>query len=77
MQERYEEAIKETFAYLNKCIAEQKAKNYAHLGLLREEIIELQMRKRGFDVYCSFSPDHKIINVFPIQHNLPIHIWKE
>lgn len=77
MQERYEEAIKETFKYLDDCIAEQKAKNYAHLGLLREEIIERQMHKRGFDVYCSFSQDHKIINVFPTQYNLPIHIWRE
>lgn len=77
MQEKYEQAIKETFNYLNKCVAEQKAKNYPRLGLLKEEIIERQMKKRGFDVYCSYSKDHKIINVFPYQYNLPIHIWKE
>ena len=77
MQDKYEQAIKETFEYLNKCIVDQKARHYAHLGLLKEEIIEKQMKKRGFDVYCSYSKDHKIINVFPYQHNLPIHIWRE
>ena len=77
MQEKYEQAIKETFKYLDKCIANQRAKNYSHLGLLKEEIIERQMKKRGFDVYCSYSKDHRIINVFPYQHNLPIHIWRE
>ncbi len=77
MTDKYEQATKETFAYLDKCIAEQKAKNYAHLGLAREEIIERQMEKRGFNVYCSYSQDHRIINVFPVQYNLPIHIWRE
>ena len=77
MQENYEQAIKETFEYLNKCVADQKAKNYLHLGLFKEEIIERQMKKRGFDVYCSYSTDRKIINVFPCKHNLPIHIWRE
>ena len=77
MQEKYEQAIKETFEYLDKCIADQKAKNYAYLGLLKEEIIERQMKNRGFAVYCSYSQDHKIINVFPCESNLPIHIWRE
>lgn len=77
MQEEYEQAIKETFNYLDKCIAEQRAKNYSHLGLLKEEMIERQMKKRGFDVYCSYSQDHKIINVFPCKSNLPIHIWRD
>lgn len=77
MTEKYEQAIKETFEYLDKCISEQRAKNYAHLGLLKEEIIERQMKKRGFDVYCSYSQDRKIINVFPCKSNLPIHIWRK
>lgn len=77
MTEKYEQAIKETFEYLDKCIADQKAKNYSHLGLLKEGIIVRKMRKRGFDVYCSYSKDHKIINVFPCQCNLPIYIWRE
>lgn len=77
MIEKYEQAIKETFEYLDKCIANQKVKNYSHLGLAREEIIEHQMKRRGFDVYCSYSQDHKIINVFPYQRNLAIHIWRE
>ena len=77
MQNKYEQAIKETFEFLDKCIAERRAKNYAHLGLLKEEIIERQMKKRGFDVYCSYNKDRKIINVFPCESNLPIHIWRE
>jgi len=77
MTEKYEQAIKETFEYLNNYIEEQRAKNYTHLGLLKEEIIEYQMKKRGFDVYCSYSQDRKIINVFPCRYNLPIHIWRE
>ena len=76
-QEKYEQAIKATFAYLNECIAEQKAKHYSHLGLAREEIIERQMKKRGFDVYCSYNHDKSIICVYPIQYNLPIHLWRE
>lgn len=77
MQDKYEQAIKETFEYLNKCIAEQKAKNYTHLGLLKEEIIERQMKKRGFDVHINTSRDGKLIAVIPRTHNLPSHLWKE
>lgn len=77
MQDKYEQAIKETFDYLDKCIADQKAKNYAHLGLLKEEIIERQMKKRGFDVYINTSRDGKLIAVIPRIHNLPSHLWKE
>lgn len=77
MIEKYEQAIKETFDYLDKCIANQQAKHYSHLGLLKEEIIERQMKKQGFGVYCSYSQDHRMINVFPCQHNLPIHMWRE
>ena len=76
-QEKYEQAIKETFEYLNKCIADQKAKNYSHLGLLKEEIIERQMKKRGFDVKANYDALTGYIIVCPRQMNLSIHLWKE
>ena len=81
MQEKYEQAIKETFKYLEECLAEQPKKgtieNLLSLGVDKRYVIESQMKKRGFDVYCSYSQDHKIINVFPCKSNLPIHIWRE
>ena len=77
MIEKYEQAIKETFDYLNKCITEQKAKNYSHLGLLKEEIIEHQMKKRGFNVKCRYNKACISIAVYPEQNDLPIHIWRE
>ena len=77
MQEKYEQAIKETFEYLDKCIAEQKAKNYSHLGLFKEEIIEKQMKKRGLRVKANHDALTGYIIVCPHEINLPIHIWKE
>lgn len=77
MQEKYEQAIKETFEYLDKCIMDQKAKNYTHLGLLKEEIIERQMKKLGFDVKCRYNKACISIAVYPEQNNLPIHVWRE
>jgi predicted transport protein len=76
MQEKYEQAIKETFAYLEECIAESYASNYVHLGF-KEEIIQRQMKKRGFDVYCTYNHDHSIICIYPREYNLPIHIWRK
>jgi hypothetical protein len=77
MQERYEQAIKETFKYLDDCIADQKAKNYSHLGLIKDEIIERQMKKRGFNVKCRYNKACISIAVYPEQNNLPIHVWRE
>lgn len=77
MTEQYEQAIKETFEYLDKCIAEQKAKNYTHLGLLKEEIIERQMKKRGFKVKANHDALTGYIIVCPHEINLSIHIWRE
>ena len=80
MQERYEQAIKETFEYLDDCIAEHlkqdKLTQLLSLGIDKRYVIEKQMRKRGFEVYCSCNFDQSIIDVFPKQHNLPIHIWR-
>lgn len=77
MIEKYEQAIKETFEYLNKCIADQKAKHYSHLGLAREEIIERQMKKRDFRVKANHDALTGYIIVCPHEINLPIHIWRE
>ena len=77
MQEKYEQAIKETFEYLDKCIADQKAKNYSHLGLVKDEIIERQMKKRGFRVKANHDALTGYIIVCPHEMNLSIHLWKE
>lgn len=77
MQDKYEQAIKETFAYLNQCIAEQQAKHFGHLGLLKDEIIERQMAKRGFIVKAEVYPSHQEVRIYPREDNLPIHIWRQ
>lgn len=81
MQERYEQAIKETFKYLEDCIAEHfkqdRLTRLMSLGIDRGYVIEKQMRERGFEVYCSCNFDQSVIGVFPKQYNLPIHIWKD
>ena len=77
MIEKYEQAIKETFDYLDQCIADQKAKHYSHLGLIKDEIIERQMKKRGFNVKCRYNKACISIAVYPEQNDLPIHIWRE
>lgn len=77
MQDKYEQAIKETFAYLNQCIAEQQAKHLGHLGLLKDEIIERQMAKRGFTVKAKVYPSQCEVRVYPREANLPIHIWRQ
>jgi hypothetical protein len=81
MQEKYEQAIKETFKYLDECLAEQPKKgtikSLLSLGVDRCYVIESQMKKRGFGVYCTYNHDHSVICVYPMQYNLPIHIWRE
>ena len=76
IQEKYEQAIKETFNYLDEAVVYQKEK-YSKVGLLKEEIIERTMKKQGFDVYCTYNHDRSVICVYPTQSNLPIHIWRE
>lgn len=81
MQEKYEQAIKETFKYLYECLAEQPKKgtieSLLSLGVDKRYVIESQMKKRGFDVYCTYNHDQSVICVYPMEYNLPIHIWRE
>lgn len=81
MIDKYEAAIKETFNYLEECLVEQSKKpifeQLFSLGIDKCYIIELQMKLRGFDVYCTYNHDRSIICVYPMQYNLPIHIWRE
>ena len=81
MQERYEQAIKETFAYLDECVKRQPNRAtiqyLLHLGIDRRYVIEKQMKNRGFEVKCDSTPDLSKIVVYPPQDNLPIHMWRE
>ena len=81
MQEKYEQAIKETFKYLYACLEEQPKKgtieNLLSLGVDRRYVIEHQMSIRGFTVYCKSNYDMSEIIVYPADFNLPIHIWRE
>lgn len=81
IQEKYEQAIKETFKYLNKCIAEQPKKgtieSLLSLGIDKRYIIESQMKKRGFEVKANYDALTEYIIVCPHQINLPIHIRRE
>lgn len=81
MQEKYEQAIKETFEYLNECLAEQSKKpifeQLFSLGIDKRYVIELQMKLRGFDVYCNSNYDMSEVIVYPADFNLPIHIWRK
>ena len=80
-QEKYEQAIKETFEYLNQIIEERRklAKNPEwqawELGLDKKYVIESCMQRKGFDIKVKREGDAYI--VFPHKNNLPIHIWKE
>jgi hypothetical protein len=81
MQEKYEQAIKETFEYLNKCLEEQPKKDtfeYLYsLGIDKCFVIENIMAKKGFEVRAEYYA-HKLeaIAVYPKVDNLPIHIWR-
>ena len=82
MQEKYEQAIKETFEYLEKCIAEQEKLDplvkLQSLGIDKRYVIESQMAKRGF-VVKAVKTKYLLgeITVYPREYNLPIHIWRE
>ena len=69
MQERYEQAIKETFEYLDQYNTEQDKIN--------PYVIESQMKERGFNVKCRYNKACISIAIYPEQDNLPIHIWSE
>ena len=81
MQERYEQAIKESFEYLDSCLANQPSPNtFDHLfslGIDKCYVIERQMQLRGFEVLCNFDRDRKSIYTIPTIQELPIHIWRD
>lgn len=74
MQERYEEAIKETFKYLDDYISDPRnllLSSYA-------EAIQSHMKTLGFTVYCTSCSNYDdTVVVYPMQYNLPIHIWRK
>jgi hypothetical protein len=82
MQEKYEQAIKETFGYLNNYIQEGCPVSTLTMSLKKQRnkdrvfIIETEMELRGFPIYCTYNHDQSVICVYPMQHNLPIHIWR-
>jgi hypothetical protein len=69
------------FKYLEECLEEQPKKgtieNLLSLGVDRRYVIQSQMKKRGFDVYCNSNYDMSEVIVYPADFNLPIHIWRE
>ena len=73
MQERYEEAIRETFKYLDDYISSPDnilSSSYA-------EAIKAHMKTLGFLVYCGVYTNHDdMVVVYPMQDNLSIHIWR-
>lgn len=81
MQEKYEQAIKETFTELNQIIKERHelAKNPEwkawELGLDKKYIIKSRMKKKGFNIKVKREGDAYI--VFPYENNLPIHVWRK
>ena len=81
MIEKYEQAIKETFAELNQLLEERRelAKNPEwrawELGLDKKYVIESRMKRQGFEVRV--QRDKNVYIVYPTKHNLPIHIWGE
>ena len=80
MQEKYEQAIKESFEYLDDCLSNQPLQNTLEhlysLGVDKCYVIERQMQLRGFEVFCNFHKDGNSIYVFPTIQELPIHIWR-
>lgn len=78
--ERYEQALKESFAYLDTCFKDQELLNTLeyldHLGIDRKYVIIRQMQIRGFDVHAEYLERPDVVVIYPPQHNLPIHIWK-
>ena len=81
MIDKYEQAIKETFEYLEECLAEQDKLNplmrLQSLGVDKRYVIESQMKKRGFIVKAEVYLSQYEVRVYPREYNLPIHIWRE
>ena len=81
MTEKYEQAIKETFEFLEECLEEQDKLDpltrLESLGIDKKYVIESQMRKQGFIVKANYDALTGHIIVCPHEINLPIHLWKE
>lgn len=83
MIEKYEAAIKETFNYLDDYIQNGSLVSTFTMWFKKQRqrdrifIIETEMQLRGFPVYCTYNHDQSVICVYPMQYNLPIHIWRE
>ena len=82
MIDKYEQAIKETFEFLEECLIEQDKLNplmrLQSLGIDKCYVIEKQMFLRGFVVKAIRTKSLLgEITVYPKEYNLPIHIWRE
>ena len=81
MQEKYEQAIRETFTELSQIIEKRRELGTNpewkawDLSLDKKYVIESRMKRKSFDVKVKREGDAYI--VFPRENNLPIHIWKE
>ena len=74
MTEKYEQAIKETFKYLDDYISDPNT----ILSCSYAEAIQSHMRTLGFIVYCTSYNDYDdTVVVYPMEYNLPIHIWRK
>ena len=81
MQERYEQAIKETFKYLDdyieECSKKEPIKLLSSLGIDKPYIIKTQMELRGFTVRVDYySCRYEALIVYPKEFYLPVHIWR-
>ena len=72
MIDKYEQAIKETFKYLDDYLADWENVTIAPYWMM----IQSHMKHLGFEVYCTSRSDYDDVVVYPMQHNLPIHIWR-
>lgn len=74
MQEKYEQAIKATFKYLD----DERSDAACVFAGSYAEAIKRHMKLLGFEVYCtSYSNYDDTVVVYPMQYNLPIHIWRK
>ena len=73
MQAKYEQAIKETFKYLDDYLS-----NPENIVSSYGEMIKAHMKLKGYRVYCTTDAygEEESVVVYPLQDNLPIHIWR-
>lgn len=74
MIDKYEQAIKETFKYLNDYLSDWENITIAPYWMM----IQAHMKHLNFDVRCVAKSDYAdTVIVYPQVDNLPIHIWKK